>query len=207
MNADKIYKKLTTIRNSQGAGIHLYENANILFLHLSKCAGTSISKKLSSHFKEVPTEQIDFKQVSDNFDKYFSFTIVRNIYTKIVSQYNYELQSNLHAMNFDSWLENVSKKVRIQGNNNCFSDYSNEYNELSQKPFCLLDGQEYLSHVGRFEDLNTTANLLSKKTAVDISFPMLNKTNYKIKNVPDNQIKIIEDTFKEEIRYFGFTRS
>lgn len=200
--SEKIYNKLLEIKKSGGAGIHIFENPKIVYLHLSKCAGTTIHKTLLTTCKEV---YVDLKDVAENFEEYFSFTVVRNIYSKVLSEYNHEVNSNIHNMNFDSWLDFVCKRMRIDGNGGCFADYSNQYNELDQKSFCVIEDQPYLSYVGRFENLNDVFDVLNKKTGENMIFPKLNPTKYKKTEMRSDQINLIKERFKDDIEYFGFT--
>lgn len=199
---EKIYNKLLEIKKSGGAGIHIFENPKIVYLHMSKCAGTTIHKTLLTTCKEV---YVDLKDVAENFDEYFSFTVVRNIYSKVLSEYNHEINSNLHNMNFDTWLDFVCKRMRIDGKGGCFADYSNQYNELDQKSFCVVEDQPYLSYVGRFENLNDVFDVLNKKTGEKMIFPKLNPTKYKKAEMRSDQINLIKERFKDDIEYFGFT--
>lgn len=200
--SEKIYNKLLEIKKSGGAGIHIFENPKIIYLHLSKCAGTTIHKTLLTACREV---QVDLKEVAENFDQYFSFTVVRNTYSKVLSEYNHEINSNLHGMKFDKWLDTVCKRIRIDGKGGCFADYSNQYNELDQKSFCVIEDQPYLSYVGRFENLNDVFDTLNQKTGGKMSFPKLNPTNYKKTEMSPEQVELIEERFKDDIEYFGFT--
>lgn len=202
MTNTELYDKFLAMKNSGGVGIHVFKNPNIIYLHLSKCAGTTIYKTLVSACQEVP---LDIKEISENFDKYFSFTVVRNTYSKVLSEYNHEINSNLHTMNLDEWLESVCNRKRIDGRAGCFADYSNEYNELDQKSFCDMDGKDYLSYVGRFENLNEVFSVLNDKVGGKLNFPVLNTTNYRKREMSAEQVELIEERFKEDIEYFGFT--
>ena len=199
---NKIYQKLFEIKESGGAGLHIFENPKIIFIHQSKCAGTSIYKSLTSTCNEVTN--IPLKDVAKNFHQYFSFTIVRNVYTKVLSEYNHEINSKLHNLNFNDWLDKVCKRIRIEGNNGCFADYSNRYNELDQKPFCVIDGRQYLSYVGSFENLHDMLDVFIEKTGLNFNLPKLNPTAYNKTGMTHDQINLIKERFKDDIEYFGF---
>ena len=64
-----------------------------VFLHIPKCAGTSIGEKLNSHFDELWTYsgfKIHHDDLTEDILKnYFVFTIVRNPWDRLYSQYKY----------------------------------------------------------------------------------------------------------------------
>lgn len=204
LTSEKIYKKLSEIQSSGGCGIHVFDDPKIIYIHLSKCAGTTIHKALTSKLKEVPRQEVNLQEIANNFDEYFSFTVVRNTYSKVLSEYNHEVNSNLHTMDFDEWLESVCNRKRIDGRVGCFADYSNKYNELDQKPFCVIEGQPYLSYIGRFKNLNDVFDRLREKAGGKITFAKLNPTSYNKIKMTSNQIQLIEERFREDIEYFGF---
>jgi len=201
----KIYKKLLDIKKSKcGGGLVLFKNPNIVYLHLSKTAGTTIYKVLKSNATEIAVNEKSIKEVSENFDDWFSFIVVRNIFTKILSQYNHEYNNNLHNYDFDTWMNLVNDRQIIGNTDGFCSDYSDIYNELDQKSFCTIDEKEWLSHIGHFESLGDTFNILEKKLNKKINWPHLNPTNYKKTNLSKEQNELVSRRFKKDIEYFGF---
>ncbi len=108
----------------------------------------------------------------------------------------------MHSFDFDSWLKIVSENKIIEGPNNC-SDYSKEYNELSQKIFTTINGINFLTYVGRFENMKQTFLLLNKKFNIK-KIPLANPSFYSYKKLSNNQIIIISKIFQSDIEYFKF---
>ncbi len=75
----------------------LIQNPNIIFIHIGKTAGTSIENCIKNKYKcynhsaiEQHSSIIDYQQ-RVNLDNYFKFVVVRNPYTRLWSQYNFQL--------------------------------------------------------------------------------------------------------------------
>lgn len=202
-NKSQILEKLLRIYNSGGAGLSIFGDPKIIYIHLSKCAGTTIHKTLLKNFNEIDNSKINFEELAENFDQYFSFTVVRNTYSKVLSQYNHEKNAKMHSHDLDSWLKIVSDKKIINGPNKDFSDYSNEYNELNQKIFCTIDGKNYLNYVGRFENIDETFKKLNDQFGIK-NFPLLNPTIYRVNEINLKQTNLIKKIFKPDIEYFKF---
>ena len=207
-NKKKIYNKLIDIKRSGGCGMHIFFEPNILYIHLSKCAGTSIYNLLKTEFKNSEKENTEenIKYVADNFDNFFSFVIVRNIYDKVLSEYNHEKNGGMHDLSLDCWLNAVASKKCIKskkGRTASFADYNNKYNELDQKEFVVLDeGSSYLSFIGSFENLNEDIKIIKKKLNMKNSLPFLNKTKYNTSKLTKEQIEVVKDRFREDISFF-----
>ncbi len=108
----------------------------------------------------------------------------------------------MHSFDFDSWLKIVSENKIIEGPNNC-SDYSKEYNELSQKIFTTINGINFLTYVGRFENMQQTFSLLHEKFNIK-NIPLANPSFYSYKKLSNNHLSIIGKLFQSEIEYFKF---
>lgn len=67
----------------------LYKKNNIIYVHIPKCAGTSISKLLYGrdpwHYSCSELRRLDKKK----YDSYYKFSVVRNPWERIASTYYY----------------------------------------------------------------------------------------------------------------------
>ena len=134
------------------------------FIHIEKCAGTSIRDALSKnlkikHFKSWfyfgPMKGLGGQKAQDyinflgkeEYEKYFSFAIVRNPFDRLVSWYLYD---NFGLNNFDSWIEYFFEKINIS--------------QLDH----LMDENEKLAvkYIGRFEDLQNDFNNITDKIGI-----------------------------------------
>lgn len=208
MNSSSIYDKIVEMNASHGCGIHIFFEPNIFYIHTSKTGGTSIHKMLKNNFKskEQKNNNKTFRYVADNWDIFFSFIFVRNIFDKIVSEFHQE-RKGLHNLDFDSWLSKVLNRQTITHplNRSFFADFSNQYNEINQVPFVLLKGELYLKYIGKFESFDKDVQYIKNCLKIQNSIEFENKTKNEKHKMNKDQISLISKHFANEIAYFNFT--
>lgn len=198
---------------------------NLIFVHIYKNAGTSITRALlplmvnrgmwltyrlsrrigvklnsdpmpfSMHIKA--NEIIDLIGC-DEYEKYFSFAIVRNPWDWQVSLYNYMLRNVSHPQyvlvknmgTFDNYIKwRCKEEVRLQ------KDFV--YSE---------DGRLLVNYVGRYENLETDFAYVCSHAGVSVSLPRLNVSN----NRPyrqfytDETVELVRNAFSSDISTFGY---
>ena len=194
----------------------------IIFIHIPKCAGTSIAKTLDMYDKNYPpnldtlygiTKQnivlqslcLEFynQYLNDKFIKKCKiFTVVRNPYDRILSDYMWSNRKCSNMYDFCKLIENTLKhKSKYSLMSFDINTHSNHF--LPQYEF--INNSEYnINHVFKFENLkNDFEKVFSDKKLLHI-----NKTKHPhfidyFKNKP-KCVKIINDIYKEDFMKFGY---
>ena len=138
--------------------LRAFDRHECLFIHITKCAGTSVAKSL---FGELPKHYtaIQYRVIFGRrtFNRYFKFAFVRNPWDRLYSAYSYLkgggwsqwdhewFQKNIgHALDFNSfvleWLQ--PKRVRSHIHFRPQTDF-----------ICDSRGRPLLDHLGYFETL------------------------------------------------------
>lgn len=165
-----------------------------IYIHIPKTAGTSIEQFLKDNGKN----SIDYLGVRNNrslhhllahelkkevpfiFYKYYKFSIVRNPYDRLLSEYYWTpiqgvgFKSGQSKADFITYVSSVVKN-RLY--------FTNIYNDhfIPQADF-LYNGKKILiDQLFRYEDLEWTIEYLKKKLNIENNLPYLNKSNKNIK--------------------------
>ena len=174
-------------------------NYKTLFVHIPKCAGTSIEKildmstlneyfshkRIHSNGMQVPTEKFtkeeytncvnktpqhmtynEMSKVIDNIDSLFKFSIVRNPYSRLVSDYEYAKNFNKEAATFKQLINclDYEKAKRIK----LFDGHLETQTSYLEN----FDGKIY-----RFENIQECIDDLKQYSPVTI-IPHANKREY-----------------------------
>lgn len=199
-----------------------------IFFHVPKVAGSSITKAFR-RFSDYPIERvynymIDYigktpklnlynmhitpaelrtHMKKDNFQNYFKFAFVRNPFDWHVSQYMYHKQKTnaffhdvFKNMGFHEYVDWAIKEENIVKAN------------ASQKVFLSDEnGNILVDFVGKFENLESDFNYITKKLGIGAELPKVNPS----KRVDDYKtyyneelIEKISTAFKDDIEYFDY---
>ncbi len=171
----------------------------IIFVHITKTAGISIEKYFNQPRQDHRTS-IDYISLlgKDEYRKYFSFTIVRNPWDKMVSQYFY----NAHKF----VPKGTSFKEYIQL-------FAQGYKITTHSPFhfsYIYDSNNNLAvdYIGRFEDLDKSMEYICNTIGIKYDkLPHENKSKHKKyeKYYDEESRELVYKIFKAEINYFGYT--
>ena len=206
---ERIYQKLLEMKNSGGCGMHYFPDQNLFFLHLSKTGGTSIHKTLIKYFSEVELTEKRLIELSNTWIDTKSLVVIRNIYTKIISEYNHIYKNGYKPGSFNRYLKTIKNEKKIQHptNEGAFSDFGNKYNELSQKVFITLNESIFFNNVINFENFESDLKTFYKKIKIDEkeAIKKLNVNNEKIfTELNKKQKEKVYQIFKDDIDYFGW---
>lgn len=157
-----------------------------IFIHIPKCAGTSVStflnegKKLS--WKEPNYELIhgycpkrrifmqhatadqllEMESIPENiWESYFKFTFVRNPYDRAISDYNWLKKDQNIKGNFKDYLNSkgVFKKY-LEDKGELYYRGEHKYTQTS---FFDIEGKLQMNYIGRFETIDSCmVNILNK---------------------------------------------
>lgn len=72
--------------------IENYKNNDIIFVHIPKAAGTSITEVLYGKRNGHLTASVIKNELGDDFDKKYSFSVTRNPYDRLKSSYHFARQ-------------------------------------------------------------------------------------------------------------------
>jgi len=197
----------------------------IIFIHIPKCAGSSIASALFHKIKYpnfrgyTKMSQADQKKyktnlvlkhntltshIIKNFDAYYKFTIVRNPYDRFISSYFWKKQ-NLKHLTLLEYLDEAEKFLESNRNNDQLSLINKAIPHfLPQKNYVMVNGENKMDDVFCFEDMERVFEKLNLK-----------RQHKKKRNSQEQLAKIHPedlDPVKERIRqlyhmdyeYFGF---
>ena len=192
--------------------------SKIIFVHINKCAGTTIDNalnqmfKMEGHHKHLMLaingdyyqtnyrEKANAKGKGQGFENYFKFTFVRNPWDKIVSNYFYQQKMNgkVKGISFKQWLRGSHPKP-------CLDNNMGRYEQLDW--ISDKDNKLLIDFVGRFENLQNDFNIICDKIGAPRKIlPHTNKTKHLhyTHYYDDDSRKYVEKRFARDIAHFGY---
>jgi len=196
-----------------------------IFIHIPKCAGTSIEHALYSYASDVSGILLDskadeshqkwciqtknlrnedlFKSIN-TYNDYFKFTVCRNPYDRLVSAYQYFDLSRRYKT-----FRNFINDTKL------FKDVQNTLEEDSYLKtdliYHLLPGVYFVRNrvdfIGRFENLQEDFNIVCDKIGIPRQkLPHANKRNHKhyTEYYDDETREIVAEKYAQDIEYFGY---
>jgi hypothetical protein len=176
-----------------------------VFIHIPKTGGTSIESALGHNRTEHRTATYLMKRHGTIWNDYFTFSVIRNPWDRMVSIYFYYKLNNEPA--------NVGIKKDMSPT---FLHFIHEFKNKKRKwfqPFYvpqsdwLCDGEKLLiDHVCRFENFNEDVSAVLKKIGVKRNLPHKRKSkhdNYKTYYDVET-IEIVRDIFEKDIKLFNY---
>lgn len=202
---EKIKNKIGLKLNSP---LHKGESKNFIFIHINKTAGTSIIKVIGKPFRKHLTAKEIIKTIGQKkWNNAYKFTVVRNPWDKVVSQYKHNVKLNKNQMtkkpiSFKDWVS------RTYGKNKDLKYYGRPQMYLPQVEWLKdFDEKINIEKIIRFENLNEGINDVFRTLDINHELPHVNRThksNYK--DFYDNESKkIISDWFHEDIAVFDYS--
>lgn len=198
-----------------------------LFIHIYKNAGTSINVALLPHCAglihrtyvkasirlniPVPSKINPFlyathikaksvvkKMGMDEFQRYFSFAVVRNPWDWQVSQYKYMKKNKKHFQH------DIIRKMAD------FDEYivwRCNYDVRYQKDYLVSENDELLvNYIARYESLEEDFEKVCSRLGIEAQLPRLNVSNH----IPYQEYyttqtrDLVAKTFVRDIEYFGY---
>lgn len=191
---------------------------NTIHIHIPKCGGTTIEKILGTcspkEYYCIPKIKPDQKKSLQHYtylelkrdleidwSRFFVFSVVRNPYSRIVSEYKYRKK---YTGPFDDFIKNlnldVDSRIRsFDGHLETQTSYlKNEQGEIDSK-----------IKIFKFEDINECIGVLSEKTKIPFKNSMWSRKNsdptpYQNFYTPESK-KIIQDFYAEDFVNFGYS--
>lgn len=179
---------------------------NYVFVHINKTGETSIVKALNLPGGHKTAIELRNEMGPANWDKRFSFAVVRNPWDKVVSHYHYRVQTNQTDLGdkeiaFPDWV------VQAYGEQNP-KYYDKPKMFLPQTEWCCDEtGKNIVTHFCRFENLNTDFDEVCGKIGKVASLPHLKSSkrgDYRA-YYDEASRAVVEERFASDIAEFGYT--
>lgn len=177
-----------------------------VFIHINKTGGTSVAKALN-----IPTihrtaiEKVD-EIGREEWDRRFTFAVVRNPWDKVVSHYHYRVQTDQTNLgegkvDFKTWV------TLAYGEKD--PAYYNKPKMFMPQTEWVMDqtGEMIVDYICRFESLSSDFGQVCTRLDLDASLPHLKSSkrgNYQ--GYYDSATKaIVADWFAEDVKQFHYT--
>ena len=178
---------------------------NFIFIHINKTGGSSIEKALNLPFEHITALERIRDLGREKWDSKYSFTVVRNPWDKVVSQYHFRLQTNqselgARPIDFGTW-------VRLTYGDKDPAYYDDPKMFMPQSDWITnRHGQVLVDYVCRFENLNNdfrhVCGVLGK-TAELPHFKSSKRGNYR-DYFDEETIGIVSRWFEKDIENFQY---
>ena len=183
-----------------------------IFVHIPKCAGTSLRESLQMPQGGHAT-LIDYqlRLPPEDFEKAFKFTFVRNPWDRLASAFfflkNRDLKSNR------KWAE---KNLSAYGDFDSFvrqwvtTENIWSYSHFRPQFYFVSTGERRpaMDFVGFYENLETDFSLLCERMKISTSLREENRNSQRTRdyreNYTDETRRIVAEVYAEDIRLFGY---
>jgi len=198
-----------------------------IYIHIPKCAGTSISRTLESNGERkfekdlcIWTQHATAIQIKKHYvneeqwNNYFKFAIVRNPFDRIVSSYNWTCR-HLKPCNFRDRMyfkDFIFRKGKFENilNPNLIMKRENTYVHIQPSTDFIMDENNKLmiDYVGRFENLKNEWDFICEKLGTKIKLSHLNKYSRDNKEYRDyyndETREFVSKAYEKDLKIFGY---
>lgn len=207
----------------------VFKNYKCIFVHIPKCAGTSIYKTLIPDFNPphdinqteyggwdsknkiwkqhaMASQIIEF--YCPDFNDYFSFAFVRNPWDRSVSDYFWMKKALNVEDSFKNFLK-LSNKFNTPRLSYPHLNGSGRGDHLLAQSDFIFDsnGNQIVNYIGKFENLQEDFNTICDKIGIpQQQLPHINKSKNKhyTEYYDDETRKIVAEKYAKDIEYFGY---
>jgi len=178
-----------------------------IFIHIPKTAGTSMTKIFGEAFQKHNSAKEVIETIGkEEWNKAYKFTVVRNPWDKVLSQYKFRVKTNKTKMgtnkiSFKDWVACTYGEPKDKYYYHNPTKYKTQIEWLKNDED-IIDMDKIL----RFENLNNDFKSVAKIIGINSELPHINKTtvaNYRDFYDEDTR-QIIEDCFAEDIKVFEY---
>jgi hypothetical protein len=178
-----------------------------IFIRLHKIGGTSISNALGIEKRHYTSKEVIKLVGKFNWNRAYTFTFVRNPFSRVVSSYNYFTLHNRHSMadkpiSFEDWVKKTYGKDK---DSHYYFDpkwFQPQYDWLKDDM-----GKISLDKIGKFENIREDFAEITARIGIDAPLPHLNrtkKTDYRT-YYNDETYEIVRSWHQEDLDTFGYT--
>ena len=183
----------------------------IIFIHIPKTGGTSMENALRGKLGQLFTTHRKASEYAshNDLDKFFKFTIVRNPWDKMVSEYFYYREGGSKGFKKDKILSRKMPDSFLRFIKNDFWPLKPERpkHHCTQLSFLGANKKEnVMDYVCKFETLRKDAAVVSGKIGFHLNLPHLRKSKHShySEYYDDEAREIVADAYREDIQYFGY---
>ena len=188
---------------------HLEGEYNFIFIHINKCGGTSIEHHLGLPKRMHFTSKDAIKKIGiDKWNEYYTFSLVRHPYSRIVSLYNYRTNTNANRMKYHP--VEINEWVRL-----CFKEKCRFYQwprvmSLPSVDWLTVDGKIAVDEVLKIEEIDENWERVC--STIGCKYEKIGRHNvtksedYKssVSKLSKKSIKILNEYFEEDFKAFGY---
>jgi hypothetical protein len=182
-----------------------WEQSPLLFVHINKTGGTSVSAALGAPLTMHPTATEMKAYVGhEAWEDKLSFAIVRNPFDRIVSQWCYRVKTNQNQLgegkaDFATWVHSV-----FEQNDAKYRDKPRFF--MPQIDWIQDNGSVIVDEVARFECMEHDLQLIAGQVGMLLELPHLNSTDRRsYREYFDSATRrTIEQAFRTDLEYFGY---
>lgn len=190
-----------------------------IFIHIPKCAGSSVEKSLmgkqyvkwDEHNKiwvQHATAQQVKKLYCQDYEDYFSFAFVRNPWDRAVSDYFWIKKDLKIKDTFKNFLllENNFNTPKLSYPH--LNSFGRGDHVLAQSDFILNSrGEQIVNFIGKFENLQQDFNIVCDKIGIPKQrLPHKNKGDHKhyTEYYNNETCEIVAEKYKKDVEYFNY---
>lgn len=199
----------------------------VIFIHIPKTAGQSIEQALGvwktghpretlwgAHQERITLQHLtgqEIKKIVGNliWSSYFKFAVVRNPWSKAVSEYDWYLRYG-PQVSFKEWARSLRLRLAI----NRVIVMMEVGHNIPQSAFLFdEEGKLMVDEVLRFENIAEEFAALAKQQKWDVKLPHAQGTKSRrfgkdFREIYDTEtIEIIENIYAHDIRNFGYSKN
>jgi chondroitin 4-sulfotransferase 11 len=201
---DALPKPLRILKEHSQRLRHRYFD-DFIFIHINKTGGSSVEKALRLPLEhKTALEKIE-EIGREQWEKKFSFAVVRNPWDKVVSHFHYRVQRNrtglaVNRIDFKDW-------VRLAYGEQAAPYYDNPKMFMPQLDWiCDQKGEVLVDMICRFESLASDFEKVCKRIGRKASLPHVKSSSRRgyREYYDDETAQIVRGRFRKDIEAFGY---
>jgi len=181
-----------------------------IFFHIPRCGGTSIEQIFEFHSPEQlfgvleNNDQVitlhhltppDLRNLGlikpDIYDSYFKFTIIRDPFERMASDYHWQQKYDVHnefkGLTFDQYIQRAEKIV----NQSCYFEKKHYDHFRPMSMYCTQDNQWLVDDILLLENIDSELDRIQHKLGGKIVLPKVNASeNYEYLRTQENLDKV-----------------